>query len=179
MSAPLWPSWAIQTEFGCQGYADVIAVITEEIPLDEDLFGLLSRRRKHLRGLREATQSIVRLDRARGCLSVTGTESSISEVKQLLTSLGGLRQNVGAPVWAELMRTRTVQRNDAALARIQAESGCRVHIERQQREVRIFGPVDSVALALEGTRRAMLRGHRFGLGVLGHRGRCGEAASIT
>ena len=44
-------------------------------------------------------------------------------------------------------RTRTLQRDDAALARIQAESGCRVHIERQQREVRLFGPVDSVALA--------------------------------
>ena len=88
MNAPLWPSWAIQTEFGCQGYADVIAVITEEIPLDEDLFGLLSRRRKHLRGLREATQSIVRLDRARGCLSVTGTESSISEVKATVDKPG-------------------------------------------------------------------------------------------
>ena len=45
------------------------------------------------------------------------------------------------------VRTRTVQRDEAALARIQAESGCRVHIERQQREVRLFGPVDSVALA--------------------------------
>ena len=27
------------------------------------------------------------------------------------------------------------------------ESGCRVHIERQQREVRIFGPLDFVAIA--------------------------------
>ncbi|CAE7530984.1 unnamed protein product [Symbiodinium sp. CCMP2592] len=111
---------------GYRGYADVTAVTTEEIPLDEDLLGSFCRRgRRRLRELQEATQTIVRLDRARGCLSVTGTESCISVVKRHLASLGGPRRDVGAP----------------------AESGCRVHIERQQREVRLFGPVDSVALA--------------------------------
>ncbi|CAE7873979.1 gup1 [Symbiodinium microadriaticum] len=144
MQGPSRPSRSIQRGMGYRGYADVTAVTTEEIPLDEDLLGSFCRRgRRRLRELQEATQTIVRLDRARGCLSV----SCISVVKRHLASLGGPRRDVAAPVWAELMRTRTLQRDDAALARIQAESGCRVHIERQQREVRLFGPVDSVALA--------------------------------
>jgi len=148
MQGPSRPSRSIQRGMGYRGYANVTAVTTEEIPLDEDLLGSFCRRgRRRLRELQEATQTIVRLDRARGCLSVTGTQSCISVVKRHLASLGGPRRDVGAPVWAELMRTRTVQRDEAALARIQAESGCRVHIERQQREVRLFGPVDSVALA--------------------------------
>ena len=60
---------------GYRGYANVTAVTTEEIPLDEDLLGSFCRRgRGRLRELQEATQTIVRLDRARGCLSVTGTQ---------------------------------------------------------------------------------------------------------
>ena len=50
--------------------------VTVEIPLDEELLGSFCRRgRRRLRELQDATQTIVRLDRTRACLSVTGTES--------------------------------------------------------------------------------------------------------
>ena len=58
-----------------QGMVPYGDVTTAEIPLDEELLGSFCRRgRRRLRELQDATQTIVRLDRARQCLSVTGTQ---------------------------------------------------------------------------------------------------------
>lgn len=62
--------------------------------------------------------------------------------------LTGPTIQVTAAVWAELMRTRTnTNPTEAGVARIQQQSGCRIHIERRDQEIRLFGPEDSVAAA--------------------------------
>jgi len=56
---------------------------------------------------------------------------------------------VPAALWTELMRTRTLA-NDAdegLVAWLQQQSGCRIHIERERQEVRIFGPGEEVVVA--------------------------------
>jgi len=120
-----------------------------DIALDPELLTTFCRRgRRRLRDIQSSCQAAVKLDRARGVLRVVGPESSIHAVRRQLASLGGPRRSVPAAVWAELMRTRTMrQSSQARVARLQQESGCRVHIERSRQEVRLFGPGEGVAVA--------------------------------
>jgi hypothetical protein len=56
---------------------------------------------------------------------------------------------VSPALWAELMRTRTnPDPRQAAVARIQQETGCRIHIERNIQQVRLFGSKTETAVAL-------------------------------
>lgn len=90
----------------------------------------------------------MKLDRVRSTLRICGSEASIQAVRKQLASLCGPRKPVSAAVWAELMRTRTMQDpQQAVVARLEQETGCRVHIERSSREVRLFGPSAGAALA--------------------------------
>lgn len=120
-----------------------------EIALDPELLTTFCRRgRRRLRDIQISCQAAVKLDRARGVLRVSGPESSIHAVRRSLASLSGPRRPVPAAVWAELMRTRTMNNSaHATIARLQQESGCRIHIERSRQEVRLFGPGDGVNLA--------------------------------
>mmetsp|Transcript_107010 Transcript_107010/g.201605 ORF Transcript_107010/g.201605 Transcript_107010/m.201605 type:complete len:500 (+) Transcript_107010:77-1576(+) len=62
----------------------------------------------------------------------------------------GLQKEVPAAVWSELMRTRFAAEDpQQALARIQLESGCRIHIDRHKKQVRIFGLQDSMQVAVQ------------------------------
>jgi len=122
---------------------------TVELALDPELLATFCRRsRRRLRDVQASCQVSVKLDRTRGVLRVTGTEPSIQAVRRQLASLAGPRRNVPPAVWAELMRTRKMCNSDqATVARLQEASGCRIHIERSQQEVRLFGPGEAVAIA--------------------------------
>lgn len=122
---------------------------TVEIPLSDDLISSFCRRsRRRFREIQDATEAQVKLDRNRGVLRVCGSAEAVGAVQRQLESLGGPRIHVDAAVWAELMRTRTLQdRSLSAVAHLQQASGCRIHIERSRREVRLFGAADSVEIA--------------------------------
>lgn len=120
-----------------------------EIPLSDDLLtNFCKRSRRRFVEIQNATQAQLKLDRVRGCLRVAGTEQSIAAVHKHLEGLVGPRIHVGAGVWAELMRTRTLMDSSkAAVAHLQETSGCRIHIERSRQEVRLFGSSASVKIA--------------------------------
>ncbi|CAJ1402494.1 unnamed protein product [Effrenium voratum] len=119
--------------------------VTSEIPLDEELLSSFSGRgRRRLRELKQQTETVLKLDRAKACLVARGSEKSIEDLRKHLESLVGHRRPVSAPVWAELMRTRTQTSSEAAVQRIQENSGCRLHIERGCQEVRLFGTNEAV-----------------------------------
>lgn len=119
-----------------------------EIHLDHEVLNTLCRRgRRRLRDMQTSCQAMLRLDRVRGVLCVVGPPSSVEAVRHHIASLGGPRRVVSAAVWAELMRTRTQTSSNAAVVRLQSESGCRIHIERSRNEVRIFGPAENRAIA--------------------------------
>jgi len=122
---------------------------TVEIALDPEVLGALYRRgRRRLRDIQTSSQATLKLDRLRGVLRATGTKESIVDVQRQLESVSGSHLAVTAAVWAELMRTRADPDMDqAAVARIQHESGCRIHIERNAQQVQLFGPKDTSFLA--------------------------------
>jgi hypothetical protein len=87
-------------------------------------------------------------DKVRGVLQVSGSEACVAAAKNLIDGLGGPRMCVSTSVWAELLRTRKLRSgSDANVARIQLESGCRIHVERSCQEVHLFGNAESVAIA--------------------------------
>lgn len=120
-----------------------------QIKIEPEIFEALHRRgRRRLRDIQAACQATLKLDRRRGVLRIAGSKESISYVQKQLESVSGSHLAVSAPLWAELMRTRA--ENDlsqAAVMRIQHETGCRIHIERNAQEVQLFGPKPSRALA--------------------------------
>jgi len=120
-----------------------------EIVLEPDVLAALCRRgRRRLRDIQQSSQASLKLDRYRGVLQVTGFQSAIADVLRQLESLSGPCLSVTAAVWAELMRTRKIDdMTQAAVARIQHESGCRVHIDRNSQDVRLFGRQDKVVVA--------------------------------
>jgi len=120
-----------------------------EIALEREVLTVICRRsRRRLRDMQASTNASLKLDRARGVLQVKGDLESIDEVRNQLQRLTGPFVGVTAAVWAELMRTRTnLNTSEAAVAQIQQESGCRIHIERSAQQIRLFGPQDSIAIA--------------------------------
>mmetsp|Transcript_152601 Transcript_152601/g.487582 ORF Transcript_152601/g.487582 Transcript_152601/m.487582 type:complete len:488 (+) Transcript_152601:1-1464(+) len=119
-----------------------------ELPLDDAVFTSFCRRgRKRLRQMQETFGVTLRLDRQQLVLRVIGPASNVQTVSQHVATLSGPRRPVPAPVWAELMRTRTLQGPEALVERLQDACGCRIHIERSDREVRIFGDEEAVAKA--------------------------------
>ncbi|CAJ1358408.1 unnamed protein product [Effrenium voratum] len=112
----------------------------KQIPLEDSLFtGLCRRGRRRLREIEQATRCSVKFDRQRRALWATGTPEGIAQVEAQVESMTGPRQQISRAAWAELMRTRTTSDASSALAQIQQQSGCRVHIERAKNEVRLFG----------------------------------------
>lgn len=119
-----------------------------EIPLNDELLTSFSGRgRRRLRDLKQATETVLKLDRHRNCLQVRGTERSIADLREHLETLIGHRRSVSPAVWAELMRTRTQTTSDAAIQYIQEQSGCRVHVERTTQEVRLYGCEKNLKMA--------------------------------
>uniref|UniRef100_A0A7S1W2J9 Uncharacterized protein n=1 Tax=Alexandrium catenella TaxID=2925 RepID=A0A7S1W2J9_ALECA len=120
-----------------------------EIMLGPELLSTLCRRsRRRLRDIQANCQVAMKLDRTRCVLRIFGPEACIEAAQKQLSSLGGPRKTVPAAVWAELMRTRTLQSSKQAIVLlIQELSGCRIHIERSRHEVRIFGPQDGIVVA--------------------------------
>lgn len=59
-----------------------------------------------------------------------------------------ITRQVTTAVWCELMRTR-MEKEEAKshLVRLEKSSGTRIHIERSEQEVRIFGPDENIAVA--------------------------------
>lgn len=122
---------------------------TIEIALDPELLSCFCRRgRRRLREIQSTCKVVAKLDRRRSILRVSGSTSAIQAVHKQLPSLCGSYRPVPVAVWAELMRTRTLQDSaDATVQRLQEESGCRIHIERSRHEVRVFGPKEGVVVA--------------------------------
>jgi len=100
--------------------------------------------------MKSATQAELKLDRFRSVLQVTGSASCIADVRKQLETVSGPCLIVSEAVWAELMRTRTNDDSSrAAVAKIQEESGCRIHIERSAKQVRLFGRKDQIVVGQE------------------------------
>lgn len=120
-----------------------------EIELDSEAFGALCRRgrRRRLREIQAAFPAILRVDRQRRVLHVIGSPEAIDAIQAQVESLRGPRKTVTSAVWAELMRTRILQDESSVLYRLELASGCRIHIERKQNEVRLFGPPDAASTA--------------------------------
>ncbi|CAK0818890.1 unnamed protein product, partial [Prorocentrum cordatum] len=79
------------------------------IQLDPELMNMLFRRsRRRLRDIRAMCHAGLKLDRVRNTLHVTGTPEAIEAVRSQLAHLGGPVKPLPAPVWMELMRTRTL-----------------------------------------------------------------------
>jgi hypothetical protein len=123
--------------------------VKTEITLGPDLLSSLCRRgRRRLRDIESAYQVNVYLDKARGVIYVVGSEANVASARHHITTLEGPRKPVKAALHAELLRTRMLESGpEAALARIQEESGCRIHIERTRQEVRLFGDSDNITSA--------------------------------
>jgi hypothetical protein len=121
-----------------------------DIPLHPSFLGTLRRwyGRQRLRELSEEFGVKLKVDRVRGVLVACGSGNNIRELRLKLESLTGPAKPVSRAVWFELMRTRlNADHPHAILASLQNRSGCRIHIERNQMEVRLFGPADSMAKA--------------------------------
>jgi len=112
-----------------------------EIPLKGEILSSFCRRgRRRLRDAEAACGVKLRLDRARGVIVAAGPPESTAGLRKYLAGLIGRRRSVPLAVWAELMRTRTfTDSEDATMLRLQEQCGCRIHIERGQPEVCIFG----------------------------------------
>jgi len=123
---------------------------TVEISLDPELLNTLYRRsRRRLRDIQASCQALLKLDHARSSLRVSGSEEAIRSVRRHLENLSGPCKPLAPAVWAELMRTRTLcYSSRATIAKIQKQSGCRIHIERGTQEVRLFGPKEGIAVAV-------------------------------
>mmetsp|Transcript_67335 Transcript_67335/g.130117 ORF Transcript_67335/g.130117 Transcript_67335/m.130117 type:complete len:446 (+) Transcript_67335:106-1443(+) len=123
----------------------------EETLLDADVLSALCRRsRRRLRDIEARCQVTMKIDRLRCVLRTSGSEASIRAALRQIACMSGQRKSVAVAVWAELMRTRTIQQpgtSKATIARLQQQSGCRVHIERSRCEVRLFGVPDGIDMA--------------------------------
>uniref|UniRef100_A0A7S4Q176 Uncharacterized protein n=1 Tax=Alexandrium monilatum TaxID=311494 RepID=A0A7S4Q176_9DINO len=124
------------------------------IALDPAVVHILHRRGgRRLHALRSSSRASVQLDRGSGVLYVSGSEETLYEVQRQLSSLQGPRRKVSELVWNELMRTRTrmvaSQPHEGFLAWLQRMTGCHVHVERDRREVRLFGTDSEVEAADE------------------------------
>lgn len=123
--------------------------VTEEISLEPELMNSLYRRgRRRLRDIQTNCGVNLWLDKLRGVLHLSGPKACVAAAKSSIAGLGGPRKRVSTAMWAELLRTRKLQSGDeAAVARIQLQSGCRIHVERSGQEVHLFGDPESVAIA--------------------------------
>jgi len=123
---------------------------TVEISLDPELLNTLHRRsRRRLRDIQASCQALLKLDHARSSLRVSGSEEAIRSVRRHLENLSGPCKPLAPAVWAELMRTRTLcYSSRATIAKMQNQSGCRIHIERGKQEVRLFGPKEGIVVAV-------------------------------
>jgi len=122
------------------------------IAIDKDTLSDLSRRRRRrLRELQKATGVLLKFDRVKGCLQALGDEESLQKVQQRLATCRGPRKQVSLAVWAELMRTRKLLAEEGGqsglLSQLQQLTGCRIHIERNREEVRLFGEDEVVGRA--------------------------------
>jgi len=126
-------------------------VMMEETLLEADVLSALCRRsRRRLRDIEARCQVTMKIDRLRGVLCTSGTEAGIRAAQRQVACMSGQRKSVAVAVWAELMRTRTIQQpgtSEATIAWLQQESGCRVHIERSRCEVRLFGDPEGIDVA--------------------------------
>lgn len=129
------------------------STVRVELPLDPCVLASLCRRgRKKLKQLERDYPVHVLLDRQHQFLAVTGPEDAVAQVKKVVNAMVGPRIKVRAPLWAELLRTRSLPEPECLVETVQSLCDCRVHIERSQHEVRIFGEEASIQQA-----EAMLR----------------------
>jgi hypothetical protein len=136
--------------YNTKSYDNDTTLVTE-IPVDPELMASLCRRsRRRLRDIQAECQAILRPNRARCIIGVEGSAASIEAVHAHLAALWGPHRPVSAALWAELMRTRSVEDPSlSTIAQLQQASGARIHIERDRLSLRLFGSSDRVAMADE------------------------------
>lgn len=109
---------------------------------------LVGRRRRRLRHLASDNKVHAQIDRVGSQLRICGTAEDVGKVWSGIRNLGSSLKQLSDALWTELMRTRKSQ-NCSLVAWLQGLSGARVHIERGQMEVRIFGAEDNIAAAAD------------------------------
>lgn len=114
----------------------------EVIQLGSELRLVLGSRRgsKRLNGIETQSGAKLCLDRVTGSLVITGSERSIRAAKQELEYFDGVTVPISAALWAEMMRSRQDQDSDGMLLTLQQAVGCRIHVDRFQQEIRVYGP---------------------------------------
>mmetsp|Transcript_55682 Transcript_55682/g.132767 ORF Transcript_55682/g.132767 Transcript_55682/m.132767 type:complete len:425 (-) Transcript_55682:111-1385(-) len=125
-------------------------MVTVQIPLSAAIETSLCRRgRRRFHEIQQCHPAAkVRFDRRKKILKVVGTQEMVDSVRRQLESLGGSHKLVPDAVWYELLRTRSEEdASKSLLLQVQEKTGCRIHIERGQHEVRIFGPDEEAEVA--------------------------------
>eukprot|EP00450_Noctiluca_scintillans_P038285 CAMPEP_0194480856 /NCGR_PEP_ID=MMETSP0253-20130528/3517_1 /TAXON_ID=2966 /ORGANISM="Noctiluca scintillans" /LENGTH=266 /DNA_ID=CAMNT_0039320295 /DNA_START=175 /DNA_END=975 /DNA_ORIENTATION=+ len=110
----------------------------------------MKRVRSQLRVLQKERCPRLHLKFSRDVLVVTGREQEVCEVRNLLRSVIGRRMSIPIPLWRELLRTRWhgLSMDRVTLARVQAVSGCNVHVDRDLPKVVLTGPDSCLAAAI-------------------------------
>lgn len=125
-----------------------LALSSVELLVKDSVVASLCRHgRKKMKQLEKDFSVAVALDRRKGILTIRGNVQSVEEAQKVVAVMSGPRIRVPAPLWAELLRTRTVDGPACLVESMQTACGCRVHIERTRHEVRIFGDETSVMKA--------------------------------
>lgn len=127
--------------------------IVAAMSLDADLLRTFAgRRRRRIRDIASNHGADVRIDRIRGEVVISGPVEKVGLVRDAIRCLRSSLKEISQVLWAEFMRTRLMPTLSLA-ANLENLTGARVHIERAQKQVRIFGEEAHIAAAEEAIDR--------------------------
>jgi hypothetical protein len=127
------------------------ARVREEIKLDQGLVNSTHWRhqfKQRLTVIQNSCRVNAQFDKLRGIVRLSCSRAAVDAARDLIDDMGGQRRQVKKPTWAELLRTQTVKKGtEATIAKLQRESGCRIHVERLSQEVRLVGKFEDIVVA--------------------------------
>lgn len=123
-------------------------VITVKMPLSEHALGMAQkpRWRNRLRDIqaRCPNGTSLKLSKELSIVEISGTAEGVQVAQRLVEERLGPVKELSAAVWHELHRTR---KGFGGLNLIHKLTGCRLHLQRETSQVRLFGTAPCVARA--------------------------------
>lgn len=123
-------------------------VITVQMPLSEQAVGMAHkpRWRGRLRDIQAKCPSgtSLKLSKELGVVEISGPAEGVQVAQRLVEERLGPVKELSAAVWYELHRTR---KGLGGLNLIHKLTGCRLHLQRDTSQVRLFGTAQCVAKA--------------------------------
>lgn len=124
------------------------AMITVQMPLSEQALGMAQkpRWRGRLRDIQAKCPSgtSLKLSKELSVVEISGTAEGVQVAQRLVEERLGPVKELSAAVWHELHRTR---KGFGGLNLIHKLTGCRLHLQRDTSQVRLFGTAQCVARA--------------------------------